>query len=71
MLEEVKIFFCIDNKSLCINTFFPVTKRSARPEAQIKFGQFAGKGILELDIVNLDTVLDYEKENRVVRDIKN
>lgn len=48
-----------------------VTKRSARPEAQIKFGQFAGKGILELDIVNLDTVLDYEKENRAVRDIKN
>lgn len=54
---------------ICDN--FSVTKRSARPEAQIKFGQFAGKGILELDIVNLDTLLDYEKENRVVRNIKN
>ncbi|XP_066157866.1 integral membrane protein 2C isoform X2 [Euwallacea fornicatus] len=39
-----------------------ISKRSANPESEVKFGQFAGKGIWELDIVNLDDVLDYEKQ---------
>ncbi|CAG9766564.1 unnamed protein product [Ceutorhynchus assimilis] len=43
-----------------------VTKRSANPESEAKFGQFAGKGILELSIVNLDSVLEYEKGKSAV-----
>ncbi|XP_066260742.1 integral membrane protein 2C isoform X2 [Euwallacea similis] len=39
-----------------------ISKRSANPDSEVKFGQFAGKGIWELDIVNLDDVLDYEKQ---------
>ncbi|KAL1512497.1 hypothetical protein ABEB36_002080 [Hypothenemus hampei] len=41
-----------------------VSKRAANPEAVVKFGQFAGKGLLELDIVNMDAVLAYEKDNK-------
>ncbi|XP_050307396.1 integral membrane protein 2B [Anthonomus grandis grandis] len=41
-----------------------VVKRSANPEAEAKFGQFAGNGILELNIVNLDSVMEFEKDNK-------
>lgn len=40
-----------------------VVKRSADPNSQMKFGQFAGQGILELDIINMDALLKYEKEH--------
>lgn len=43
-----------------------VVKRSAQPNSEVKFGQFAGKGILELDIVNMDDVLAYEKQQNIV-----
>lgn len=42
-----------------------VVKRSANPNSEAKFGQFAGKGILEFDIVNMDDVLAYEKEQKL------
>lgn len=37
-------------------------KRSANLEPEAKFAQFAGNGITEFDIVNLDEVLAYEKQ---------
>lgn len=46
------------------NVWWIVSKRSANPDAEAKFGQFAGMGILELDIVNLDAVLEYEKQEK-------
>lgn len=39
-----------------------VAKRSADQTPDVKFGQFAGKGILEFDIVNIEDVLNYERQ---------
>lgn len=41
---------------------FLVVKRSADLHSEAKFAQFAGKGITEFDIVNLDEVYAYEKK---------
>lgn len=43
-----------------------LVKRSAQLSSEAKFGQFAGKGILEVDIVNMDSLLDYEKEKSAI-----
>ncbi|XP_060518831.1 uncharacterized protein LOC132697385 [Cylas formicarius] len=42
-----------------------VVKRSAMLHSEAKFAQFAGRGILELDIMNLDDVLNYEEQQKV------
>ncbi|XP_018576588.1 integral membrane protein 2C [Anoplophora glabripennis] len=39
-----------------------VVKRSANLQPEAKFAQFAGNGITEFDIVNLEEVLAYEKQ---------
>lgn len=38
-----------------------MVKRSASFEAEAKFAQFSGKKITEIDIVNMDDVIEYEK----------
>lgn len=40
--------------------FFLVVKRSAELDSDAKFAQFAGTGIMELDIINFDDVKRYE-----------
>ncbi|ENN73009.1 uncharacterized protein LOC109542383 isoform X1 [Dendroctonus ponderosae] len=42
-----------------------VVKRSASAEDQKQFAQFAGEGVLEFNILNMDEVLDYETKNNI------
>lgn len=39
-----------------------VVKRSANLQPEAKFAQFAGKGITEIDLINLDEVVAYERQ---------
>lgn len=41
--------------------FLSVVKRSADLHVEAKFAQFSGKGITEVDIVNLEDIATFEK----------
>lgn len=41
--------------------FVSVVKRSAELHQEAKFAQFSGKGITEIDIINLEDTVPYEK----------
>lgn len=54
------------NSYLCIELqvnfiFVLVVKRSADLHIEAKFAQFSGKGITEIDIVNLEDTVPFEK----------
>lgn len=43
--------------------FVSVVKRSADLHEEAKFAQFSGKGITEIDIVNLEDAASFEQAN--------
>lgn len=45
-------------------SFFSVVKRSVDAFDEMKFSQFAGKGILEYDIVNLKELESFEEKSK-------
>lgn len=58
-LQKICICFLLFLKK---EYFLLVVKRSADLHSEARFAQFAGKGITEFDIVNLDEVIAYENK---------